>query len=99
MAIISPRYGILPLECQPVENVTFESSKGDYVRCPFGRGQRKRDVEGHPVPNKVEAVDQDGVPGEFPMIDFGSAISRSYLMVSAMISRPSSPKRSIKPSI
>src|SRR3978361_1853669 len=88
-----------PLEARPVKYVAFKSAQDNNISCPFSSGKVKRNAERHHVPSKVQAVDQDRVPGKFPTLDFPPRLSCSSLTVSAMAARPSSPSRSIRLSL
>ena len=46
--------------------MSLQRTKRYDIRCPLGGGECERDIEWHPVPDKVQAVNQDGVPGKFP---------------------------------
>src|SRR5579863_3591339 len=66
-----------PAECSPIKYPPIQCSKRDHECYSFISRQTERDVERHPVPNQVEAVDQIGVPAQFPAISSSSAMSAS----------------------
>jgi len=57
---------VLPGEVAPVELSAGEFAEGDDEGQPLDWRQAESDVERHPVPQQEQAIDQIGVPAEFP---------------------------------
>jgi hypothetical protein len=74
----------------PIEDMPRQRTEDDDVGNPLIRGQAERHLEWHPIPDKIQTVDQVGVPGKFPAeVSIASRSSRSS--ADATASRPSSP--------
>ena len=92
---------VLPAQRLPVELAAIERSESDNPSKPLVRRKTKGDVERHPVPDKKQAVNQIGVPAQFPAEATISG-SRGSLLVTqsgATAAIPASPSRDTRASI
>ena len=63
----------IPTQGPPVEHSTIQRAESDNEGHSLIGRQAEGNVEWHPVPDQVEAVDQVGVPAQFPALPTSSS--------------------------
>ena len=81
-----------------VEFATVQAADGDDPGQAVFRGQREGDVERHPVPAEVEAINEIRVPAQFPAW-CAVSIGVSGVSAWAIAVMPESPSRDTRLSI
>ena len=100
-AEISASTIVLPAQVQPIKAATLQCAQNHHVCQPLIGRQRKGDVERHPVLHEIEAVDEIGVPAQFPAEATMSCCDAASAgaTTSAAAAIPASPSRATSASI
>ena len=85
----------------PVELVASQRAKYHDIGQPLILGEAEGNVERHPVPDQKKAVNQVGVPAQFPALAASSAgrWAASGRRAAAIAAMPTSPSRATIASI